>query len=285
MDEVTPPAPVRLTKRQGNSSSTVSERGEVSTVHQRRIGSHVVLLELDNPPANALGRAMRAQFREILIALETDLSVRAIILTGRGKGFCSGDDLKEQQEASLLSPAERAAQLGDFSDVVNRVEASRVPVIAAVNGWCMGGGLELALCCDIRIASTEAKFTCSGVNVGLMASAYRLPRLIGIARAKHMLLTGTTYDAAAAEKFGLVTAVHKPEDLEREAAALAERIASRAPLSVEATKKMAERALDLAPAEAARVMGEQVSALAQSEDHKNALAAFREKKEPKFSRR
>jgi len=257
----------------------------VGTLHQRRIGDHAALLEFDNPPANALGRDMRKQLREALIALDADLSIRALILTGRGKGFCSGDDLKEQEEASKLPPAGRAAQLGDFADAINRIEAFRVPVIAAVNGWCMGGGLELALCCDIRIASTEAKFTCSGVNVGLMASAYRLPRLIGIARAKHMLFTGTPYDAATAESFGLVTAVHKPQDLEREAIALAERIASRAPLSVEATKKMTSRAFDLSPDEAARVQGEIVSGLAQSKDHKGALAAFREKKEPKFSRK
>lgn len=257
----------------------------MATIHQRRIGSHVALLEFDNPPANALGRAMRAQLREALTALDADLSVRALILTGRGKGFCSGDDLKEQEEASKLPPAERAAQLGDFADAINRIEAFRVPVIAAVNGWCMGGGLELALCCDVRIASSEAKFTCSGVNVGLMASAYRLPRLIGVARAKHMLFTGTPYDARTAYEFGLVTAVHKPEDLKQEAVALAQRIASRAPLSVEATKKMTGRAFDLTPEEAARVQGEQVSTLAQSEDHKAALAAFREKREPNFSRR
>ncbi len=184
-----------------------------------------------------------------------------------------------------MPPAERAAQLGDFADAVNRVEAFRAPVIAAVNGWCMGGGLELALCCDIRIAAREAKFTCSGVNVGLMASAYRLPRLIGVARAKHMLLTGLPYDAETAEKFGLVTTVHPGEELQGHAIALAERIASRAPLSVEATKKMAARAPDLTPEEAAREMGEQVAALAQTEDHKNALAAFREKREPEFLRR
>jgi enoyl-CoA hydratase/carnithine racemase len=254
----------------------------VAIIHQRRIGNHVVLLEFDNPPANALGRAMRAQLRGALTALDTDLSVRALILTGRGKGFCSGDDLKEQEEASKLPPAERAAQLGDFADAINRIEAFRAPVVAAVNGWCMGGGLELALCCDIRIASTQAKFTCSGVNVGLMASAYRLPRLVGIARAKHMLFTGTPYDAQTAYDFGLVTAVHAPENLEREAIALAERIASRAPLSVEATKKMAGCAFDLTPHEAAHAQGEQVAKLAQSEDHKAALAAFREKKEPVF---
>ena len=99
------------------------------------------------------------------------------------------------------------------------------PSSAAINGWCLGGGLELASVCDIRIASTEAKFVCSGVNVGLMASAYRLPRLIGVARAKHMLLTGSPHDAATAERFGLVTAVHAPEALMAEAVALAERIA------------------------------------------------------------
>ncbi len=256
----------------------------MGTIHQRRVGAHVVLLEFDNPPANALGRQMRAMFRDVLSVLDNDTSVRALILMGRGRGFCGGDDLKEQEEASKLPPAERAAQLGDFADVVDRVEAFRVPVIAAVNGWCMGGGLELALCCDIRIASAQARFTCSGVNVGLMASAYRLPRLIGVARAKHMLLTGAPYDAAAAEKFGLVTTVHKAEDLEREAIELAERIASRAPLSVEATKKMAQQALDLTPGEATRLTSEQVAALAQSQDHKNALAAFREKREPNFSR-
>lgn len=257
----------------------------MGTIHQRRIESHVVLLELDNPPANALGRDMRRQLRKVLTALEADLSVRALILTGRGKGFCSGDDLKEQEEASKLPPAERAAQLGDFSDAINRIEAFRAPVIAAVNGWCMGGGLELALCCDIRIASMEAKFTCSGVNVGLMASAFRLPRLIGIARAKHMLFTGTPCDAQTAHSLGLVTALHKPEDLEREAIALALRIATRAPLSVEATKKISGRAFDFTPEEALHLQGEIVSQLAQSEDHKEALAAFREKREPAFHRK
>ncbi|HTO39371.1 MAG TPA: enoyl-CoA hydratase/isomerase family protein [Rhizomicrobium sp.] len=254
-------------------------------VHQRRIGAHVALLELDNPPANALGRDMRAQLRSALIGLECDLSVRALILAARGPGFCGGDDLKEQQDASTLPAAERAAQLGDFSDVVDQLEVFRVPVIAAINGWCMGGGLELALACDIRIASTKARFTCSGVNVGLMASSYRLPRTIGLSRARHLLYTGLPADAHMAEQFGLVTAVHPPEDLEREAIALATRIASRAPLSVEATKKMSARAFDLAPDEALREMGQQVAQLAQSEDHKDALAAFAQKREPVFNRK
>ncbi len=256
----------------------------MGTLHQSRIGAHVVLLEIDNPPANTLGREMRVEFRQILSALEADYSVRALILTGRGKAFCSGDDLKEQQQASHLPAPERAALLADFHAMLNQVEAFRAPVIAALNGWAVGGGLELALCCDIRLASQSAKLTCAGVNVGLIASAYRLPRLIGVARAKQMLLTGLPFEAAQAEQFGLVSAVYPSASLMEQALALAARIASRAPLSIEASKKMADQAADLLPDMAARQQLEILAELAQSADHKAALVAFGEKREPVFSR-
>ena len=257
----------------------------MGTIHQRLIGSHVMLLVLDNPPVNALGFEMREQLRDILSTVEKDTSVRALVLTGKGKAFCGGDDLKEQQATNNSPSAARAEQLDEFEELFNRVEALRVPVICAINGWCLGGGLEVALCCDIRIASTEARFTCAEVNVGLVASAYRLPRLIGMAHARHMLLTGTRYDAATAEKFGLVTAVYKPDHLEQEALALGEVIASRAPLAIEATKQIARQAFDLEASEAASLIKAQVLTLAQSDDHKNALVAFREKREPCFFRR
>ena len=254
-------------------------------IHQRRIGAHVALLQIDNPPANSLGDAMRKDFVAQLDALENDLSVRALVLTGTGRSFCSGDDLREQETAAAASEAVRNARLSDFANMLTKVETLRMPVIAAINGWCIGGGLELAICCDIRIASSEARFTCAGVNVGLMASAYRLPRLIGVARAKHMLLTGLPFDAQTAERFGLVTAIHAPQDLESEAISLAERVASRAPLSVEATKRVASSAIDFAPEEIAKSFAEKLFALAQSEDHRGALAAFREKREPQFERK
>ena len=157
-------------------------------------------------------------------------------------------------------------------------------MIAAVNGHCLGGGLELASVCDIRIASTAASFVCSGVNVGLMASAYRLPRLIGVARAKHMLLTGLPHNARTAYEFGLVTAVHEPDQLLPEAIKLAERIASRAPLSVEAVKRSASLAPDLTPEEFAQVNNKEVSVLSHSADHHEALAAFAAKRDPVFRR-
>ena len=254
----------------------------MSTVHFSRPAAHVALLKIDNPPMNALGRAARAALLQRLDEIETDADIRAVLLTGRGtRAFCSGDDLKEQAEAQK---SKSSAHLGEFGRVLERIETYRLPVIAAINGWCLGGGLELASVCDIRIASVEAKFVCAGVNVGLMASAYRLPRLIGVARAKHMLLTGSPVDAATADKFGLVTAVHAPDTLMIEALALAERIASRAPLSVEATKRTAALAPDLSPEEAAALNAKELAVLGRSADHTEALAAFAEKREPKFRR-
>src|SRR6185312_16687353 len=132
--------------------------------------------------------------------------------------------------------------------------------------------------------STEAQFVCAGVNVGLIASAYRLPRLIGVSRAKAMLLTGLPQDAETAERYGLVTGLFAPDDLRPAAIALAERIASRAPLSVEATKRVATRAPDLSPDAAAAMQAPEIEVLRASADHRAALEAFRERREPVFTR-
>ena len=252
-------------------SETVS-----GTVHVEAISPAVMLLEIDNPPMNPLGVEMRQTFMEALDKVETNPDLRCLIVTGRGRSFCAGDDLK--------SVGPKGEDLAGFGRLLDRLEATRVPVVAAVNGWCVGGGFELALCCDIRIASTEAKFVCAGVNVGLMASTYRLPRLIGVSRAKAMLLTGSPHDATMAEHYGLVTGLHAPEDLRAAAITLADRIASRAPLSVEATKRTANRAPDLSPDEANAMQAPELRVLRRSNDHKAAVAAFRERKDPVFTR-
>ena len=246
------------------------------TVHVETISPAVMLLEIDNPPMNPLGVEMRQVFMEVLDRVETNEALRCLIVTGRGRAFCSGDDLKH------VGP--QGEDLAGFRRLLDRLEATRVPVIAAVNGWCVGGGLEMALCCDLRIASTEARFMAAGVNVGLMASTYRLPRLIGVSRAKAMLLTGLPHDATTAEHYGLVTGLHAPEALRSAAIVLAERIASRAPLSVEATKRAANRAPDMSPEEANAMIGPEVNVLRKSNDHKAAVTAFRERRDPVFTR-
>lgn len=246
------------------------------TVHREKLGAHVVVLTIDNPPMNPMGQAMREQFIAALDEVEGDPELRCILVTGKGKAFCAGDDLKDQ--VAKGGPA-------GFAAMLERLDATRAPIVAAINGWCIGGGFEFALACDVRLASTEAKFTAAGVNMGLMASAYRLPRLIGVSRAKAMLLTGEPVDAETAERFGLVTGLYAPEALLPAAVRLAERIASRAPLSVEATKQVSGRAVDMNPEEAAAMQAGILKTLRASDDHAEAVAAFREKREPVFKRR
>ena len=241
---------------------------------------HVALIEIDNPPSNALGDAVRSRLIGALDELESNLAIRAVILTGTGKSFCAGDDLRE---VATRGEAMNAS-LAQFAKLFDRLEAFRVPIIAAVNGHAMGGGLELALCCDLRLASSEARFAGAGVNVGLMASVYRLPRLIGIARAKAMLLTGQPVDAETALLYGLVTGVHLADELRAAALVLATRIATRAPLSVEATKRQSGRAYDLTPAEAQRASGDEVAILRASADHRAAVDGFLNKRSPTFTR-
>ena len=251
-----------------------------ATIHFSRPVAHTALLEIDAPPSNALGRDLRREFLSHLDTIEKDDAIRAVIVTGRGRSFCSGDDLKEREAAR--SGGEDPAL--SFAALIDRIENLRVPVIAAINGWAVGGGLELALCCDIRIAASDAQFVCAAVNVGLIASAYRLPRLIGVGPAKHMLLTGSPFDAATVERFGLVTEIVPAEKLSDASLLLADRIATRAPLSVEATKRIAGQAIDLDRDEAARALAKEFQSLIKSTDHAEALAAFREKRPPKFRR-
>ncbi|HYW04425.1 MAG TPA: enoyl-CoA hydratase-related protein [Gammaproteobacteria bacterium] len=251
------------------------------TIHVSRPVAGVMLLALENPPANTLGREMRSRLLRALDEAHGDLDVRVAVITGRGRSFCGGADLREERDGASGGGDDT---LAGFARLLDSIERLRVPVVAAINGACVGGGLELALCCDIRLASESARFVCAGVNVGLMASAWRLPRLIGIGPARHMLLTGLPQDAPTAERRGLVTGVYPDGELPDEALALAGRIASRAPLSVEATRRVSGQALDLEPGEAARVQARELSVLAASDDHREAVEAFLEKREPRFTR-
>jgi len=245
-----------------------------------RPAEHIARFTIDNPPRNALGTALREQFLVQLDALEADTNIRCVIITGTGAAFCSGDDLREA--ATRGTGAQDS--LRQFGKLLAKVEAFRCPVIAQVNGHAVGGGLELALCCDIRVASPNATFTAAGVNVGLMASVFRLPRLIGIARARRMLLTGLPTDAVRAQDWGLITDLVEAEFLAEETLNLARRIASRAPLSVEAAKRQSGRAFDHTAEEAQAAARSELEILSKSSDHREGLAAFAERRDPKFTR-
>jgi enoyl-CoA hydratase/carnithine racemase len=244
------------------------------------IGDHIGRITMDNPPRNALGTRIRERFMAELDALEANLAVRCVIVTGTGATFCSGDDLRE----AATRGAGALDSLRQFGKLLARIEGFRCPVIAQVNGHAVGGGLELALCCDIRIASPNASFIAAGVNVGLMASVFRLPRLVGVARAKRMLLTGLPVDAVTAQEWGLVTDLVEAATLDDDTLKLAQRIASRAPLSVEAAKRQSGAAFDNTASEAQAAARAELEVLANSSDHREGLAAFAERREPRFSR-
>jgi len=249
-------------------------------IHASHPHTGVVLLEIDNPPVNALGCAIRERFEQELDCAQSDLSQRVIVITGRDNAFCAGDDLREAQSRGDAA----SAGLGQFGRLLEKIEAHRVPVIAAVNGHAVGGGLELALCADIRIASENASFLAAGVNVGLIASVYRLPRLIGAGPASLMLLTGKPVKAARALDWGLVSEVNPREALMGAALELAQRIASRAPLSVEAAKRMIRRVPELTSQTWPHAAAEELRVLLKSNDHRIGVEAILARKEPVFTR-
>ncbi len=242
-------------------------------IHLSHPESGVALVELDVAPANVLAMAERARLLEAFAAIETDRAVRVVVVTGRNGAFCTGDDLAE----SLIrdAPTQTAAIL-HFLDMCDRVAACRVPVIAAIDGWCIGGGLELALACDIRLASDRADFACSAVRMGLTASAGRLVKLVGESRAKPHVLTGAPFGAARALADGIVAEVHPADALMEAAMAMAKTIASHAPLAIAATKRVAS---GLSTTEA------ETPALAASADHAEARAAFMAKRPAVFEGR
>ncbi|MGW4515502.1 enoyl-CoA hydratase/isomerase family protein [Streptomyces sp. NPDC004393] len=232
---------------------------------------HVVVITLSNPPVNALSWESRAHLKTAIERLEEDPEIRAVVLTGAGGVFTAGADLVQDQR---MSRTELPDFVADFERIVDGLERFRAPVIAAVNGPAVGGGFELALACDIRVASSEASFVAAGVNVGLMANFWRLARVVGLGPAKEILLTGERYGAERAASWGLVTEVCTAEALMHVALAKAERIATRAPLSVEATKRCVNDALEMSRDEAHRRQVDELAELFMKDDHKEALRAF-----------
>lgn len=198
------------------------------------------IVTLNRPEAmNALSKAMRRSLHDAITALNRDDSVRAIVLTGAGRAFTAGLDLKELSE-DPLAMADATAEGAD-ANPVRAIEASAKPVIGAINGVAVTGGFEVALACDILIASTQARFADTHARVGIMPGwglSQKLSRLVGIHRAKELSLTGNYLDADTAERWGLVNRVVDPALLMATAVKLAHDIASAPAVGVETYKRL-----------------------------------------------
>jgi enoyl-CoA hydratase/carnithine racemase len=232
-------------------------------VLEERHGS-VLLLSLNRPERHhALNHALGQQLEEAVARAEADADVRAIVLTGSGdRAFCAGADMVE---SSGLDGA--PARPGGAGPAIARIASTPLPVIAAVNGYCYGGGAALATACDIRLAAESATFRLPGVEYGLVVAAATLPRLVGAAKAKELIFTARRFDAAEALACGFVNAVYAQRELLPAALAMAQSIAANSAAAVRASKRVidaatlsdAARALELEANRELRGSPEQVS--------------------------
>lgn len=233
---------------------------------------------------NALNIATRKELREVLRDIEADETVRVAIITGAGdKAFIGGADVTELKQLAPASAEEYASTLG--AQLYTDIENLRVPVIAMINGFCLGGGCELAQCCDMRIASETAKLGQPEINLGIFpggGGTQRLPRLVGWGRAKELMYTGRLVDAVEAEKIGLVDKVVPPDKLEATVTELAQNIASKSPIIIKLLKKAINRGMfsDLA-AGLAYEKGNW-SVIFATADSMEGMGAFLEKRKAEF---
>jgi enoyl-CoA hydratase len=267
----------------------MSGKVELDTVYFERVADGVAQITLNRPEhGNGVVPEMARDLLSALNELESDRSVRVLILTGAGRQFCAGADLGAFQRylAERHSTEHEPYNARVLFPLTQRLTSCRMPAIAAINGGATAGGLDLALACDIRIASTAAKMGETYIRVGLSpgnGGTYFLPRLVGSGMAAELALTGDIIDAERALQIGLVNRIVPPKDLAGAALELATRIARYPRLALEATKQQLRHSwhTDLVGAMSESFWA--VAALHYSEDLREGVAAAREKREPHFN--
>ena len=242
------------------------------------------LIILHRPDAlNALNSTLIAELDHALDGFERDAHIGATVITGSEKAFAAGADIKEMKDLSFPS-----TYLDDFVTSWDRVARKRKPIIAAVSGFALGGGCELAMMCDFILASDTAKFGQPEIRLGIMPGAggsQRLTRAVGKAKAMEMCLTGRMMDAAEAERAGLVSRILPVADLVEEALKTATTIADLSRASVLMTKEAVNRAFETSLSEGIRVERRMFQSLFATADQKEGMAAFIDKRAPRFTNR
>lgn len=259
-----------------------------------RYGGGITVVTLNRPDRlNALTREMVARFNDVLDELAVDDRVRAVIVTGAGRGFCSGQDMQAadaRNRGGTTGVVEKLDWQGRFAGMGGRLRAMPKLVMAAVNGPAVGAGMAIALSADVRIASPSARFLIAAVRIGLSAGeggiSYLLPRLIGASRAFDILLTGRPVEATESEAIGLVRSITEADTLLDDAAAYARLVLANSPFSIAHTKRLMWENLDAASYNHAVSAENNTQILATTtRDYGEATAAFMEKREPRFEGR
>jgi len=253
------------------------------------VADGVGTIRLNNPSRlNALSEVMTRELLEVLDRFGRDRSVRAILLTGEGRGFSSGADLSALQEPYLKGERPKLSfflQEG-YNKLIPLITVSPKPVVAAVNGVVAGAGVSVALACDLRIASQEASFSMAFVRIGLIpdaGSTYLLPRTVGMARALELALLSEKVDAAKALEIGLVNRVVPTESLLAEASDLCRKLAALPTTAIALTKRIFEESSRLSLAKAMDREAQVQDVAAATNDHLEGVLAFLEKRTPTFT--
>ena len=232
---------------------------------------------------NALSNALVDEFDKVFDLVEEDEELRALIITGAGeKAFMAGADIRELEARDFIKGRQQTRRR---QEVFNRLAEMKVPVIAAVNGFALGAGLELAVACTLRVAAEEAKFGSPEVNLGIIpgdGATQRLPRLVGFGRAMELVLTGDFIDAAEAHRIGLVNQVVPQADLMEAAKKMAGKIAKKAPLAIQFAKEAVNRSLEMGIYEGLAHESYLHALACATEDKKEGVQAFLEKRKPDF---
>jgi enoyl-CoA hydratase len=248
------------------------------------VKGRVGLVTLNRPQAlNALNSALIAELNQVLDAWEADANIGCIVITGSEKAFAAGADIKEMQSKSFVD-----AYAGDFISSWERITRCRKPVVAAVAGFALGGGCELAMMCDFIIAADTAKFGQPEIKLGVMPGAggsQRLTRFVGKSKAMDMCLTARNMDAAEAERCGLVSRVVPAADLLAEALKAAETIAGMSLNATMMTKESVNRAYETTLSEGIRFERRLFHAMFATDDQKEGMSAFVEKRKAMWKNR
>jgi enoyl-CoA hydratase len=248
----------------------------LTEVHER-----VGLVRLNRPEArNALNNTLLAELMDALAVFDADETIGAIVITGDERAFAAGADIKEMQSLSAVEML-----LRDNIAQFDRLRQIKKPVIAAVSGWCLGGGNELALSCDLIVASETARFGQPEINIGVIPGAggtQRLPRAVGKALAMEMVLNNRTLSAAEALQFGMINRVVPVERYLDQALALAGELAARAPLALRLAKQAVNYAFESSLTDGLAAERRAFYFLFSSQDQKEGMSAFVEKRKPEW---
>jgi enoyl-CoA hydratase/carnithine racemase len=248
----------------------------------------VAVVTIDHPPVNALSAALLDELEAELERLDADDEVRAIVLRGAGeRAFVAGADISEFPALREAASHEGGSARG-IQRLGARMDAARTPFVAAIHGFCLGGGLELAMCCDVRVAAEDAQLGQPEIKLGLIpggGGTQRLPRLVGLGRALLLNLTGEFVDARTAYEWGLVERVVPREEVFDTALEIARTIAERSPHAVAVLRELARTTRDLPLEESLRREAEGFRRCLASEDGLEGVTAFLEKREPRFTGR